>query len=61
MRAAPHVIRAPPGDERPGCWRAIEAGQRYAPGEWPKGNVNAQFGPNMPCSGYDHRVLYKTT
>jgi hypothetical protein len=47
-----------PGDSRPGCWRSIEGGKRYAPWKWPAGNIDAQFGPNQPCSGYNSRVRY---
>src|SRR6185503_2209172 len=50
----------PPGDNRPGCWRAIEGGHRYLPGEWPKGNVNAQIKGNEPCSGYNVGSLTRT-
>jgi hypothetical protein len=51
----------PPGDERPGCWRAIEGGQRYKPDGWPGGNINAQINGREPCTGYDHRVLFRFT
>jgi hypothetical protein len=55
-----------PGDSRPGCWRAIESGQRYLPGEWPRGNINAQMPggqmnpANQPCSGFNTGVLLQT-
>lgn len=46
-----------PGDSRPGCWRAIEGGARYLPGEWPEGNIDAQLTGDEPCSGYSAGVL----
>ena len=41
-----------PGDNRPGCWRSIENGKRYLPGEWPKGNIDAQLTGREPCNAY---------
>ena len=49
---------APPGDNRPGCWRAIEGGRRYLRGEWPAGNINAQLTGSEPCNGYSAAVRY---
>ena len=51
----------PPGDERPGCWKAIENGRRYGPGQWPAGNIDAQIEGNEPCTTYDKRVQFSTT
>ena len=36
------------------CWRAVERGRRYLPGQWPAGNVDAQFRPDDPCT-YDQQ------
>jgi hypothetical protein len=47
-----------PAENRPGCWRAVQAGQRYLPGKWPAGNVNAQFDGNMPCTGYNQSTRF---
>lgn len=46
-----------PGDSRPGCWRSIEGGKRYLPGEWPDGNIDAQLTGDEPCNGYSESVL----
>ena len=46
-----------PQSSQPGCWRSIEGAKRYLPGEWPKGNVNAQITGNEPCNGYSAGVL----
>jgi hypothetical protein len=35
---------------QPGCWRMMESGQRYLPGSWPSGNVDAQRRPSDPCN-----------
>ncbi|MGQ0434052.1 MAG: hypothetical protein ACT452_16800 [Microthrixaceae bacterium] len=51
----------PPGDERPGCWRAIEYGRRYAPGAWPSGNIDGQIRGDEPCTTYDKRVQFSFT
>jgi hypothetical protein len=40
----------PPGDNRPGCWKSLEGGQRYLPGRWPQGNTDAQYRGNEPCN-----------
>ena len=48
-----------PGDNRPGCWKAIEGGKRYLPGEWPKGNINAQLTGQEPCNARSVRVVYR--
>lgn len=53
--------RMPPGDERPGCWRAIQNGQRYAPGAWPPGNIDEQIDGTEPCTTYDKRVQFSVT
>jgi hypothetical protein len=37
----------------PGCWRAIQSGERYRAGAWPAGNVDAQVTGREPCNGYD--------
>jgi hypothetical protein len=47
----------PPGDSRPGCWRSIEGGKRYLPGEWPAGNIDAQLTGDEECNGYNEGVL----
>lgn len=49
---------APPGDNRPGCWKAIEGGRRYLSGGFPDGNVNAQFSDyrSLECNGYNTSV-----
>ena len=53
----------PPGDNRPGCWRAIEGGTRYLPEQIPGGNVRDQMkNPNdpasEPCNGYTSSVRF---
>ncbi|HUP69734.1 MAG TPA: hypothetical protein VM142_07950 [Acidimicrobiales bacterium] len=50
-----------PDDGQPGCWRAIQRGKRYLPGEWPSGNINAQITEADPCNGRSVRVLYSPT
>ena len=47
-----------PGDNRPGCWRAIEGGKRYLTGEHPPGNINAHIAGQEPCSGRSVSVVY---
>ena len=47
-----------PGDNRPGCWRAIQGGKRYLTGEHPPGNVNAHITGQEPCSGRNVAVVY---
>jgi hypothetical protein len=42
-----------PGDSSPGCWKGIEGGRRYLPGEYPKGNTNAQITGREPCNGFN--------
>ena len=49
---------AAPGDNRPGCWRAIQAGKRYLTGEHPPGNINAHITGQEPCSGRSVAVVY---
>jgi hypothetical protein len=46
------------GDQLPGCWKAIEGGQRYAADKWPKRNIDEALKGNEPCSGYDTRVRF---
>jgi hypothetical protein len=53
-RASP----TPPGDNRPGCWTAIEGGRRYAANKWPSGNIDAQIKGNEPCNGYSASVRF---
>lgn len=55
----------PPGQTTgtPGCWRAIEGGQRYLtqgekPRPWPPGNIDAQITGNEPCNGYSSAVRF---
>lgn len=50
----------PPGDNRPGCWKAIEGGRRYTAGRFPEGNVNAQFDNfrALECNGYSASVRF---
>ena len=52
---------AAPGDNRPGCWKSIEGGKRYLPGEWPKGNINAQITGQEPCNGHSASALINPT
>jgi hypothetical protein len=52
---------AAPGDSRPGCWRSIEGGKRYLPGEWPPGNIDAQLTGGEPCNGYSSSMLIDPT
>lgn len=40
------------------CWRAIESGKRYLPGEWPSGNVEAQVRADDPCT-YDQQQVVR--
>jgi hypothetical protein len=47
-----------PGDNRPGCWRAIQGGKRYLTGEHPKGNINAHITGQEPCTGRSVAVVY---
>lgn len=35
----------------PGCWRLLDGGQRYNPGNWPPGNVMATRKDTDPCNG----------
>lgn len=35
----------------PGCWRLLDGGQRYTPGQWPEGNALAQRKDSDPCNG----------
>jgi hypothetical protein len=51
----------PPGDERPGCWRAIENGRRYPGDAWPPGNMGTDIEGDEPCSAYDQRVQFSYT
>lgn len=56
----------PPGSDAsgapasPGCWKAIEGGQRYIKGlhDWPAGNIDAQLTGNEPCNGYSASVRF---
>lgn len=47
-----------PGDNRPGCWKAIEGGKRYLSGTFPDGNINAQFDDHraLECNGFSTSV-----
>jgi len=49
---------AAPGDNRPGCWRAIQAGKRYLTGEHPEGNINVNITGSEPCTGRSVAVVY---
>lgn len=52
-----------PGDSRPGCWRSIEIdkprGNRYLPGRWPAGNIDAQLTGREPCNGHNTSALLR--
>ncbi|HEX9890408.1 MAG TPA: hypothetical protein VGA69_13065 [Nitriliruptorales bacterium] len=42
----------PPGRTERGCWRLMQAGQRYLPGTWPAGDVERQRDlDDDPCNG----------
>ena len=41
----PVCARATSGTDAPGCWRMMQNGRRYLPGEWPSGDVDAQRDP----------------
>jgi hypothetical protein len=47
-----------PGDQQPGCWKAIEGGKRYAPDGWPRENIEQRINGSEPCTGYDARVRF---
>jgi hypothetical protein len=47
----------PPGSNYRGCWRMLEDGKRYREGQWPAGNINAQWRPDNVCNNYDHNAL----
>ena len=47
-----------PGDNRPGCWRAIQSGKRYLTGEHPPGNINAHITGQEPCTGRSVSNVY---
>ncbi|HUP87535.1 MAG TPA: hypothetical protein VM143_17920 [Acidimicrobiales bacterium] len=51
----------PPGDNRPGCWKAIEDGRRYLSGQFPDGNVNAQYRDfrALECNGFSVAVTVR--
>jgi hypothetical protein len=51
----------PPGDNRPGCWKAIEGGKRYLSGQFPDGNVNAQYSDHrqLECNGFSVSVTVR--
>ena len=36
----------------PGCWRLLDGGQRYTPGNWSAGNVMAGRKASDPCNGW---------
>lgn len=38
------------------CWLAVEGGRRHLPGDWPAGNIDAQFGPADTCT-FDQQHL----
>ena len=42
----------PPEESRNGCWRIIADGERYFPGEYPAGNINANLDQLGPCNNY---------
>jgi hypothetical protein len=48
----------PPGDNRPGCWRSIQGGDRYLPNKWPAGNIDAQYAGNEPCNGVSYSTRF---
>lgn len=51
----------PPGDNRPGCWKALEGGKRYLSGKFPEGNVDAQLPANfrsLECNAYNASVRF---
>jgi len=56
-----------PGSNYPGCWRAIEGGQRYLPGEWlqataaPRDGFAKAYAPSDPCNGYSTSVRFNPT
>lgn len=47
-----------PGDNRPGCWKSIEDAKRYLSGQFPEGNVNAQYSNHraLECNGFSVAV-----
>ncbi|HEX9888407.1 MAG TPA: hypothetical protein VGA69_02935 [Nitriliruptorales bacterium] len=40
-----------PGRGEAGCWRIVENGRRYLPGDWPPGDIDAQRTTDDPCNG----------
>jgi len=40
-----------PGRSEPGCWRSMEGGRRYLPGDWRPGDVETQRTAQDPCMG----------
>jgi hypothetical protein len=45
-----------PNSGTAGCFLAIDGGHRYRAGEWPEGNVDAQFQADDPCTSYSESV-----
>jgi hypothetical protein len=52
------------GERRAGCWRSIDMerpnGNRYLPGTWPAGNIDAQINGREPCNRHSTAVLLRT-
>lgn len=46
------------GTSTPGCYRVINNGRRYLPGDWPSQQVAEDFRPNDPCTGYSESVRW---
>ncbi|HEX9890289.1 MAG TPA: hypothetical protein VGA69_12470 [Nitriliruptorales bacterium] len=43
------------GYENGGCWRIVEGGARYLAGDWPPGNIDAQWQPDdAPCNDFNN-------
>src|SRR6185312_2482931 len=45
-----------PNSSNPGCWRMVQNGKRYLNGEFPPGNLNAQFTPSDLCNGWGEEI-----
>ena len=42
----------PPEESRNGCWRIIQNGARYFPGQYPAGNIDSNLNQLGPCNNY---------
>ncbi|HUZ43150.1 MAG TPA: hypothetical protein VMU63_02005 [Acidimicrobiales bacterium] len=45
-----------PNSSSKGCWRMVDNGQRFLNGQFPPGNINAQFNPSDTCNGFGEEI-----